>query len=149
MVTEMIMKQDKIALAKILTYSGTLPLIASAVCIYFSVNGFDTALIARTYSAIIISFLCGIHWAVYLCFAEKCPRNLMITSNVVALLAWASLLATKPPVAITSQALGFLYLLTLDLKLLDAGILPHWFYSLRRNATIIVVLCLAVIAGHL
>jgi hypothetical protein len=33
--------------------------------------------------------------------------------------------------------------------LLDAGILPHWFYSLRRNATIIVVLCLAVIAGHL
>jgi hypothetical protein len=134
-------------LANILTYSGTLPLIASAICIYFPVNGFDSSLIARTYAAIIISFLCCIHWAVYLFFAEKCPRNLLITSNVIALLAWASLLATHQHIAIVLQALCFLYLLTLDLKLRDAGILPQWFYSLRRNATIIVVLCLAVIAG--
>ena len=141
------MHNTKRLLAKTLTYSGTLPLIASAVCIYFPVNDFDSALIARTYGAIIISFLSGIHWAAYLFFAEKCPRNLLITSNVVALLAWASLLATHPPIAITLQALCFLYLLTLDLKLRDAGILPQWFYSLRRNATIIVVLCLAVIAG--
>ena len=134
-------------LANILTYSGTLPLIASAICIYFPLNGFDVALIARTYSAIIISFLCGIHWAVYLFFAEKCPRNLLITSNVVALLAWASLYVANQPIATLLQALCFLYLLTLDLRLRDAGILPQWFYSLRRNATIIVVLCLALIAG--
>jgi hypothetical protein len=141
------MKQSQITLANVLTYSGTLPLIASAVCICFPINGVDSSLIARTYGAIIISFLCGIHWAVYLFFAEKCPRNLLITSNVVALLAWASLLATHQLLAIILQALCFLYLLTLDLKLRDAGILPQWFYSLRRNATIIVVLCLAVIAG--
>jgi hypothetical protein len=139
------MKQSQITLAKILTYSGTLPLIASAICIYFLVNGIDSTNFARTYSAIIISFLCGIHWAVSLFFADKCPRNLMITSNVVALLAWASLLATHQPVAITLQALCFLYLLTLDFKLRDAMILPEWFYNLRRNATIIVVLCLAVV----
>jgi hypothetical protein len=141
------MKQDKITLAKVLTYSGTLPLIASAICVYFPLDGVDSALIARTYSAIIISFLGGIHWAIYLFFAENCPRNLLITSNVVALLAWASLLATYPSVAITLQALCFLYLLTLDLKLRDAGILPQWFYNLRQNATIIVVLSLAIIAG--
>jgi hypothetical protein len=35
----------------------------------------------------------------------------------------------------------------LDLKLRDVGILPQWFYGLRRNATMIVVVCLAVIAG--
>lgn len=143
------MKNSNIMRAKILTYSGTLPLVASAIGIYFSANGFDSALIARTYAAIIISFLCGIHWAVYLFLAEKCPRNLLITSNVIALLAWASLLATHQSIAIVLQTLCFLYLLTLDLKLRDAGIIPEWFYSLRRNATIIVVLCLSVIAGFL
>jgi hypothetical protein len=111
------------------------------------VHDFDSALIAITYSAIIISFLCGIHWAVYLFFAEKCPRNLLMTSNGVALLAWSSLLATHQSIAIALQAVCFLYLLTLDLQLRDGGILPQWFYGLRRNATMIVVVCLAVIAG--
>jgi len=143
------MKQRQITLAKILTYSGTLPLIASVLSIYFPLAGFDSALIATSYAAIIISFLCGIHWAVYLFFSEKCPRNLLITSNVVALLAWTSLLATHQPIVIVLQALCFLYLLTLDLKLRDEGILPQWFYSLRRNATIIVLLCLAMLAGIL
>ena len=134
-------------LANSLTYSGTLPLIAAAACVYFSVRYFDSALIAITYSAMIISFLCGIHWAVYLFFAEKCPRNLLMTSNGVALVAWSSLLITHQSIAIALQAVCFLYLLTLDLKLRDVGILPQWFYGLRRNATMIVVLCLAVIAG--
>ena len=141
------MKQNQIKLAKILTYSGTLPLIASVVTHYFPLTGWDSTLIAGTYAAIIISFLCGIHWAAYLFFANKCPRNLLISSNVVALLAWTSLLATHQPTAIVLQALCFFYLLTLDLKLHDAGIIPEWFYYLRRNATIIVVLCLTIIAG--
>lgn len=143
------MKQSQITLAKILTFSGTLPLIASAITRYLPVAVWDSALIAKTYSAVIISFLCGIHWAVYLFFAEKCPRNLLITSNVIALLAWVSLLFTHPLVTVLLQSLCFLYLLTLDLKLRDAGIIPEWFYSLRRNATIIVVLCLAAIGVHL
>ena len=53
------MKQRQITLAKILTYSGTLPLIASVLSIYFPLAGFDSALIATSYAAIIISFLCG------------------------------------------------------------------------------------------
>jgi hypothetical protein len=84
------MKQNQIKLAKILTYSGTLPLIASVVTHYFPLTGWDSTLIAGTYAAIIISFLCGIHWAAYLFFANKCPRNLLISSNVVALLAWTA-----------------------------------------------------------
>ena len=141
------MKQNEIMLAKILTYSGTLPLIACAISVFSPVTGFDSILIARTYSAIIVSFLCGIHWAVYLFFADKCPRNLLITSNVIALLAWSSLLLANQTIAALLQTLCFLYLLTLDLKLRGAGILTEWFYHLRQNATIIVVLCLAVLIG--
>ncbi len=143
------MKKDHIMLARILTYAGTLPLIACTISVYFPETSIDSILIATTYSAIIISFLCGIHWAVYLFFSDKCPRNLLVTSNLVALLAWASLLMPDRLLAIVLQALCFLYLLTLDLKLRDAGVLPIWFYALRRNATIIVVLSLALLMRHL
>jgi len=140
------MKQLDITIAKTLTYSGTLPLIGSAVILYFPVAGLDGAFIASTYSAVIISFLCGIHWAAYLFFADRCPRNLLITSNIVALLAWVSLLAVNQLTTGLLQILCFGYLLALDFKLRDTGILADWFFRLRRNATIIVVLCLLLIA---
>lgn len=141
------MKQSDITLANALTYSGTLPLIGSALILGFPVAGLDGAFIASAYSAVIISFLCGIHWAAYLFFSEKCPRNLLITSNVVALVAWVSLLTSNQLTITLLQVLCFLYLLALDLKLRDAGILADWFFRLRLNATIVVVVCLLLIAG--
>lgn len=141
------MKQSQITLAKILTYSGTLPLIASAFLLLFPFPELNSILIAKTYSATIISFLSGIHWAVYLFFSEKSPRNLLITSNAVTLLAWASLLVKQEFITLLLQSLCFLYLLALDLRLRDADILPQWFYDLRVNATVIVVLCLAMLTG--
>jgi hypothetical protein len=140
------MKQRDITIANTLTYSGTLPLIGSAIILYFPVAGLDGAFIASTYSAVIISFLCGIHWTAYLFFADRCPRNLLIRSNAVALVAWASLLMTNQMTTTLLQVLCFGYLLALDLKLRDAGILEDWFFRLRRNATVIVVLCLSLIA---
>jgi hypothetical protein len=139
------MKLSTIQLAKILTYSGTLPLIACFFLQVFPVSGFDGNLIAKAYGAIIISFLCGIHWATYLFFAEKCPRNLLLTSNLVSLLAWSSLLILNQQIVTLLQVLCFVYLLILDLKLRAAGILPGWFYTLRRNATVIVVSSLIAI----
>ncbi|MDO9520309.1 MAG: DUF3429 domain-containing protein [Pseudohongiella sp.] len=144
------MKKFDITVANILTYCGTLPLIGSVIILFFPMAvpmaGLDGAFIASTYSAVIISFLCGIHWAAYLFFAEKCPRNLLISSNVVALLAWVSLLTSNQLTTTLIQVLCFLYLLALDLKLRDTGILADWFFRLRRNATIVVVLCLVIIA---
>jgi hypothetical protein len=42
------------------------------------------------------------------------------------------------------QIFCFLYLLLIDSKIRDAGILPNWFYKLRRNATGIVVISLSI-----
>jgi len=136
--------------AKILTYSGTLPLIICVVSIYLPITGFDSAFIAACYSAIIISFLCGIHWAAHLFFAEKCSSNLLISSNVVALVAWGSILIKPSLIAMLLQIVCFLYLLISDRKLRDLAILPTWFYHLRRNATVIVVVCLVALSlSHL
>ncbi|MFN8911347.1 MAG: DUF3429 domain-containing protein [Alphaproteobacteria bacterium] len=141
----MAITKRSITLAKILTYSGTLPLFATALLIYFTTDGLNFLFVVLTYSSIIISFLSGIHWAVYLFFAEKCPHNLLITSNITALLGWASLLFPNQLITLLLQILCFLYLLMLDLKLRNAGILPQWFYGLRRNATTIVILCLVTL----
>lgn len=147
------MKQRDIIVANTLTYSGTLPLIGSVVLLQFPtllpMVGLDAAFIASTYSAVIISFLCGIHWAVYLFFVDRCPRHLLIRSNVVALLVWVSLLTGNQLTTLLLQILCFLYLLALDFKLRNAGILAEWFLRLRRNATLIVVLCLLFIAAVL
>jgi hypothetical protein len=143
------MKPPTHALAIILTYSGTLPLIACAVLSFLPQPEIDVMMFARTYSAIIVSFLCGIHWAVYLFFAEKCSRNLLITSNLVALIVWLLLLSTNSLLTTMLQIVCFLYLLTLDLRLHNAGLLPEWFYRLRRNATVIVVLCLCMLMLNL
>lgn len=139
------MNPRNIILARLLTYSGTLPLIGCAIAMLIPIGAIDTGFLARTYSAVIISFLCGIHWAVYLFFSEKCPRNLLVTSNIIALIAWLSLITAHHGIYLLIQPFCFLYLLTLDMKLRDVGILPEWFYHLRRNATIIVVLCLSLI----
>lgn len=149
------MKQLDITIANALTYSGTLPLIGSVLLLYFPmmiptalpIAGLGAALIASTYSAVIISFLCGIHWAAYLFFTDRCPRHLLIISNIVALLAWVSLLATHQLATTLLQAGCFLFLLVLDIRLRKAGIYAEWFFRLRRNATLIVVSCLVLIAA--
>jgi hypothetical protein len=138
------MQQRNITLAKILTYCGTLPLVGCVLAFAMPQGGINSTLIAQTYSAIIISFLCGIHWAVHLFFCEKCPRNLLITSNIIALTAWLSLLSPTHRIAFLLQIFCFLYLLLIDAKIREAGILPDWFYILRRNATGIVVISLGI-----
>jgi len=101
---------------------------------------------ALHYSVIISSFLCGIHWAIYLFFSGKCPRNLFITSNIIALIAWLTLSLANLHTALLLQSLCFLYLLTIDYRLVAGGIIPDWFYLLRRNATTIVVISLSLIS---
>ena len=143
---KMTMKPSDVNLAKILTYAGTLPMMACVVSSVVPVPGFDSILVTPTYSAIIISFLCGIHWTAFLFLPEKCPRFYLISSNGVALLAWGTLILPYQGIARFVPPLCFLFLLALDSRLREQGIIPDWFYTLRRNATTIVVLCLVTSA---
>ena len=136
-------------MVQMLTYAGTLPLIiVAAQPIIGGVHLNDALWVSTTYSATILSFLAGIHWACYLFFSDRCPRNLLIISNAVALLAWISLLSPQQPWSVLLQILCFLYLFVLDSKLQQVNILPPWFYTLRRNATVIVVLSLCIIMSQ-
>lgn len=132
--------------AKLLTYAGTLPLLGAAFGQTLGILSPEHAFfVASTYSVVIASFLAGIHWACALFYPGRCPRNLFITSNVVALLAWLSVLLNHPVWSLILPILCFLYLLVLDLKLREAGLLPGWFYRLRLNATGVVVISLSIL----
>jgi hypothetical protein len=134
-------------LTKLLTYSGTLPLVICAIAIKSPLESIDWSFIASAYSALIISFLCGMHWSIHFFVTKKCPQNLLLTSNATTLLAWLTLLIYPSSIAFFLQIVCFLYLLNIDHKLHNANILPSWFYNLRCNASFIVVLSLIIITG--
>jgi len=139
------MNSRNVLLAKSLTYSGTLPFILCVISLLMNFPFMEASFLVRAYASVIISFLCGIHWAIYLFFSDKCPKNLFISSNVVAAIAWLSLITPPYIIFLMLQPICFLYMLFLDFQLCKALILPNWFYNLRRNATIIVILSLSTI----
>lgn len=142
------MTQTAVTRTKILTLSGALPFLGSLVLVFFPLAPFDAAYIASTYAALIIAFLGGTQWGLFLVFSKKSPINLMVQSNLVTLIAWAGLLILPATGAVALHALCFIYLLFLDYRLLKSGIIPLWYFSLRRLVTLIVVsLLLAMITA--
>lgn len=129
-------------IAKILVYSGVLPFFLLGIAGIHPVNGFNFNLSLAVYGAVIISFLSGIHWAIFLFFEEQYSRNLFIHSNVVTLLAWLSVLSSRIYLTLLLQIICFSYLLILDYDLYKNKILPAWFYRLRCNATGLVTIFL-------
>jgi hypothetical protein len=136
-------------LVKRLTYAGTLPLLFCTFVVLVPVGGIDAVKTALCYAAVIVSFLCGVHWAVFLLLGDRCRRNLLLYSNGIALAAWLALLIAPRGIAFCIPALCFLALLKLDGELAADGIYPAWYARLRINATVIVMLNLLVVIGYL
>lgn len=139
------MNEKNIFIARILTYMGTIPFLFLGMAVAFQVKDFDYNLALVAYGAVIISFLSGIHWAVFLFFSQKCSRNLLLHSNFITLVGWLTVLPVWPRLAFSLQILLFIYLLIIDFELYRSKIIPLWFFKLRFNATLIVVSLLVTI----
>ncbi len=131
----------KKSLAITLTYLGAIPFYLSLFIGSWSIKALDVHYeqIVLTYGAIIVSFICGIHWGVYL--FKDAPLNLFIHSNIVALIAWVAALLEKNT-GIVVLILCFVYLLIIDKILTNTKILEEWYMQLRLNITLLVVLSL-------
>lgn len=133
--------KDKTLVARYLTYAGTVPFLFTGIGQFFAdeLFGLNLQHLAMTYGAVIVSFIAGIHWGVYL-FKET-PMNLFIHSNVVALLSWSALLV--PPFAGYFILISsFVYLILIDLKLRKLEIIESWFIQIRVQATSLAILTL-------
>ena len=131
-----------------LTLSGAIPFIACAVWAWrLWALPFDPAYVAVVYGAVILSFLGGIHWGLFL--QPKVPKAWVIVSSIVlTLLGWMSVLlfSNGPGDICIFQALCFLMALWIDNDLRANGFISEPFFRLRQIITAIVVPSLLVTA---
>ncbi len=140
------MSHKHINLAKALTLLGAVPFVAPIVAHLLGYEDIHLRLFALSYGAIIAAFLCGIHWGLFLTQAQQTRFNLLITSNVFTLFAWGSLLTLIPHLQYFIQIACFISLLIIDRELAKEGVIPMWFFNLRKIITSIVLLSLLVMA---
>lgn len=139
------MQRDQMLWAKGLALLGATPFIAAVVAQMAGMANYHTGYLSLTYGAIIISFLSGIHWGLYLTHAKARRINLLISSNVIALLAWLSLLLLIPVTQYLIQITCFISLLLIDRQLLVDGAIERWFYQLRQQISLLVIGCLLLL----
>jgi hypothetical protein len=125
-----------------LTYAGILPFLLLSLAVILKISGYDYDLALRAYGAVIISFLCGIDWAIHLLFPDQCPRNFLVYSNAVTLVAFGSIFFGFHGAGLIIESLCLAFLLKLDYELVEQHITPVWYFNLRRNATLAVVVLL-------
>lgn len=135
----------KPVLAKTLTYLGLLPFVVSSLLsvLSFEHASLDFLQINLLYAAVIVSFIAGIHWGLYLLREQDIPLNLFIHSNIAALTAWFAALINIP-FSLLVFIVCFVYLLLIDRKLSETKLLETWFLRMRHVATGVVIVCLLV-----
>ena len=133
--------------ATLLTYAGLLPLVLALANQFLRIVPIDSLFWAASYAAVIASFICGIHWAVFLFFAGRSPINLLLTSNLICLSAWAALLLPAAWPVLVILILCFICLLAIDRRLRSDGLIPAWFHQLRQRASAGVIFCLGALAA--
>lgn len=139
------MKINKIILTKILTYLGAIPFIFLSYLNfinYQNIFSLNTSFIVLAYGAIILSFISGIHFC-YAILQDKFSQELLVLSNIIALISWLSLLLNSV-LGITILIFALFVNLLIDYKACKLGIIPNWFFSLRLRITLIVIISLTL-----
>jgi len=133
---------------KYLAFAGTLPFIVSTVIILSPLADTEwitwSNLALHSYGLVIVTFMCGIHWGLYLTNHQQCPINLLIISNTITLICWFAYLSQHATLILASQLCAFLILVTLDAYLHKRDILHRDYYETRRSVTAVVSLILSI-----
>ena len=139
-------------LAQGLMIAGLLPFAALFVMALLNTDLF--AATARSayaaYGAIIVSFLGGIHWGYAILLtkstqgrasssSDQLANSHFVISNVVALIAWASVLFHSFTLTLGVQIAALLVALAADRRAFRIAMIPGWFFNLRKLITLLVV----------
>ena len=97
-----------------------------------------------SYSAVILSFMCGTLWAGWQTIgSNRLAKNAVLVSNLLALSAWSALLlmfiASVPKVlCVILLMLGFISLLTAE-RMLGSTVIAYWRMRLYLTAIVIIL----------
>lgn len=137
-------------ITRLLAILGAIPFVACAVLPLVDIADLpylgSTDAVAAAYGLTIASFMAGVHWGTALNTDNAIPVNLYITSNVVAVAAWLAFLLVSLPSTLAILAIIFAYLLYIDFRLRRAGLIDEHYWKTRIGVTVIVIVCLTIIA---
>lgn len=131
-----------------LALAGCIPFIATAIYLttdmksYFSIG--DAKKYISVYGLVIISFMAGSNWGVHLNRSDKWRIALPLLSNAITIVVFFAFVALQYSDYLVAQILFFIFLLLVDIKLLQSGIISKIYFNTRFNATLIVIACLFV-----
>ncbi|MCC5854355.1 MAG: DUF3429 domain-containing protein [Idiomarina sp.] len=129
------MQERTILTANRLSWFGLVPFMALSVLGAFNVAQ-DLLLGAfLVYSAVILSFLGGIHWGLIMADKLDRPDARLIFCMAPSLVGWAAVAWLAPMVALLVLAAAFLLWLNYDLRHLT----DSWYEKMRRPITFVVV----------
>ena len=136
--------------AGFLGVSGLIPFICLTCGMVFEWDlGVEVSFVLRAYSAVILSFLGGIHWGIAIqnSLLENRPSiklSLHLTLSVIpSLLGWVGLLASELA-GFCIIIVGFVLILAIDLRIAQINGMPEWYPRLRKLLTLIVGGCLVI-----
>lgn len=134
-------------LAFLLAMAGTLPFFAGLLLTVagWPLQSVSGALFAHSYGVVIVSFLAGIQWGIYL-FSQG-RLNLFIASNLIALLAWFSLLFAGRTSGFLILDLCFIAALVVDWYCHRDKLIGSWFWTLRWQISAVVIPLVALLAA--
>jgi hypothetical protein len=134
-------------LARWLGFGGLIPFIGLTVVVVTDYQGWGdlSGQALRVYAALVLSFLGGVSWGIAL---REEYEGLYSLSMVPFFGAWAALLASAP-VSYGLLMAAFVAAHAIDYHARARQLLPGWFFSLRKQLTIGVLLCLIVVAMSL
>jgi hypothetical protein len=128
-------------LYSILAFAGVIPFVACALLPLAGIASLPLfgALdeLAGSYGLAIVSFLTGIHWATYLYRQDEVPFNLMISSNVVFLVAWFAFVLGDTSAALFAQLVALIVLLLIDHQLKARALITRDYFRTRSIATVL------------
>jgi len=132
-----------------LTLAGAIPFAVCAFGVWLHWPlGFNPFYVSVVYAAIILSFIGGIHWGLFL--QPKRPKAwVIVSSNLLALFGWLGSMAFQavPTDVYLFFILSFVTAFWIDFKLYKAGFLTRSFYRLRQIITPIIAICLLMLAA--
>jgi positive regulator of sigma E activity len=128
--------------AKILGYSGLIPFIILSIAGWLQIPfDQDVSRILVTYAAIIFSFMGAVHWGIAISSKQDGSKYLIV-SVLPALMAWPALLVPQI-YALLLLLFGFIALYAYDRSAEKDQQLPGWYLPMRKQLTIVVVICLS------
>ena len=136
----------KINTSNILILMGSIPFIFFMALSFFSLDNFfnySINYLASIYSIIIISFISGTHWGIFL--NNKIPINLFASSNIVTITVYFSFLTLDNFYFTLISIISFISLLLFDFYIYKQSITLIDYFVIRFFVSMIVIFSLLVL----